>query len=207
MELRQKEHIIDYKKMNANGKDKTIEFDITKGMTPVKSRNLKKEKGGRKYEEQNSEGDTSDVNVLDDEDSDEELKDMKIELENLKNEKKKRKLAEMKKRLQKQIEAEKKGLQKQKKREQCDLTCKDQKLKSAKKKDTYVTIDDLRGDKQIKAKAQKKVRKILELSSSESDIDTSKNESESENSYISDSSSSACSEVVKSSNYKKTQKM
>ena len=30
MELRKKEHIIDYKKMNANGKDKTIDFDITK---------------------------------------------------------------------------------------------------------------------------------------------------------------------------------
>jgi hypothetical protein len=55
--------------------------------------------------------------------------------------------------IQKQIEAEKKGLQKQIKREQGDLTCKDKKLKSAKKKDTYVTIDDLRGDKQIKAKA------------------------------------------------------
>jgi hypothetical protein len=64
-------------------------------------------------------------------------------------------------------------------------------------KDTYVTIDDLRGDKQIKAKAQKKVKKILELSSSKSDIDTS------ENSYISDSSSAACSEDVKGSNYKK----
>ena len=159
MELRKKEHIIDYKKMNANGKDKTIDFDITKEMTPVKSRYLKKGKGGRKHEEQNSEEDTSDENVLDDEsdveDSDEELKDMKIELEKLKNENKKRKLAEKKKKIQKQIEAEKKGLQKQKKREQGDLTCKDKKLKSAKKKDTYVTIDDLRGDKQIKAKAQK----------------------------------------------------
>lgn len=210
MELRKKEHIIDYKKMNANGKDKTIDFDITKEMTPVKSRYLKKGKGGRKHEEQNSEEDTSDENVLDDEsdveDSDEELKDMKIELEKLKNEKKKRKLAEKKKKIQKQIEAEKKGLQKQKKREQGDLTCKDKKLKSAKKKDTYVTIDDLRGDKQIKAKAQKKVRKILELSSSESDIDTSENESESENSYISDSSSPACSEDVKGNNYKKHKK-
>jgi hypothetical protein len=37
MELRKKEHIIDYKMMNANGKDKTIDFDITKEMTPVKS--------------------------------------------------------------------------------------------------------------------------------------------------------------------------
>jgi hypothetical protein len=113
MELRKKEHIIDYKKMNVNGKDKTIDFDITKEMTPVKSWNLKKGKGGRKHEEQNSEEDPSDENVLDDEsdveDSDEELKDMKIELEKLKNEKKKRKLAEKKKRLQKQIEAEKKG--------------------------------------------------------------------------------------------------
>lgn len=210
MELRKKEHIIDYKKMNANGKDKTIDFDITKEMTPVKSRYLKKGKGGRKHEEHNSEEDTSDENVLDDEsdveDSDEELKDMKIELGKLKNEKKKRKLAEKKKKIQKQIEAEKKGLQKQKKREQGDLTCKDKKLKSAKKKDTYVTIDDLRGDKQIKAKAQKKVRKILELSSSESDIDTSENESESENSYISDSGSAACSEDVKGSNYKKHKK-
>ena len=160
MELRKKEHIIDSEKMKANGKNKTIEFDITKEMTPVKSRNLKKGTGGRKYEEQNSEGETSDVNALDDEsdveDSDDELKDMKIELEKLKNEKKKIKLAEKKKRLQKQIESEKKGLQKQKKREQGDLTCKDKKLKSAKKKDTYVTIDDLRGDKQIKAKAKKK---------------------------------------------------
>ena len=200
MELRKREHIIDYKKMNPNGKDKTIDFDITKEKTPVKSRYLKKGKGGRKHEEHNSEEDTSDGNVLDGEsdveDSDEELKDMKIELEKLKNEKK-RKLAEKKKKIQKQIEAEKKGLQKQKKREQGDLTCKDKKLKSAKKKDTYVTIDDLRGDKQIKAKAQKKVKKILELSSSESDIDTS------ENSYISDSSSAACSEDVKGSNYKK----
>jgi hypothetical protein len=51
-----------------------------------------------------------------------------------------------------------------------------------------------------------KVRKILELSSSESDIDTSENESESENSYISDSSSPACSEDVKGSNYKKHKK-
>ena len=165
----------------------------------MKSRYLKKGKGGRKHEEHNSEEDTSDENVLDGEsdveDSDEELKDMKIELEKLKNEKK-RKLAE------KKIEAEKKGLQKQKKREQGDLTCKDKKLKSAKKNDTHVTIDDLRGDKQIKAKAQKKFRKILELSSSESDIDTSENESESENSYISDSSSAACSEDVKGSNYK-----
>jgi hypothetical protein len=195
--------------MNANGKDKTIDFDITKEKTPVKSRYLKKGKGGRKHEEHNSEEDTSDGNVLDGEsdveDSDEELKDMKIELEKLKNEKK-RKLAEKKKKIQKQIEAEKKGLQKQKKREQGDLTCKDKKLKSAKKKDTYVTIDDLRGDKQIKAKAQKKVKKILELSSSESDIDTSENESESENSYISDSSSPACSEDVKDSNYKKHKK-
>jgi hypothetical protein len=78
MELRKKEHIIDYKKMNANGKDKTIDFNITKEMTPVKSRYLKKGKGGRKHEEQNSEEDTSDENVLDDEsdveDSDEELK-------------------------------------------------------------------------------------------------------------------------------------
>ena len=65
------------------------------------------------------------------------------------------------------------------------------------KKYTYVTIDDLRGDKKIKAKAQKKVRTILQLSSSQSDIDTSENESESGNSYISDSSSSACSEDVK----------
>jgi hypothetical protein len=99
--------------MNANGKDKTIDFDITKEMTPVKSRYLKKGKGGRKHEEQNSEADTSDENVLDDEsdveDSDKELKDMKIELEKLKNEKKKRKLAEKKKKIQKQIEAEKKG--------------------------------------------------------------------------------------------------
>jgi hypothetical protein len=66
--------------MNANGKDKTIDFDITKEMTPVKSRYLKKGKGGRKHEEQNSEEDTSDENVLDDEsdveDSDEELKDI-----------------------------------------------------------------------------------------------------------------------------------
>ena len=112
MELRKREHIIDYKKMNANGKDKTIDFDITKEKTPVKSRYLKKGKGGRKHEEHNSEEDTSDGNVLDGEsdveDSDEELKDMKIELEKLKNEKK-RKLAEKKKRLQKQIEAEKKG--------------------------------------------------------------------------------------------------
>jgi predicted nuclease with TOPRIM domain len=85
-------------------------------MTAVKSRYLKIGKGRRKHEEQNSEGDTSDENVLDDEsdveDSDEELKDMKIELEKLKSEKKKRKLAEKKKKLQKQIEAEKKGLQK-----------------------------------------------------------------------------------------------
>ena len=94
MELRKKEHIIDYKMMNANGKDKTIDFDITKEMTPVKSWNLKKGKGGRKHEEQNSEGDTSDENVLDDEldvdDSDEELKDMKIELEKIKKIKRRR---------------------------------------------------------------------------------------------------------------------
>jgi Skp family chaperone for outer membrane proteins len=57
-------------------------------------------------------------------------------------------VAEKKKKIQKQIEAEKKGLQKQKKREQGDLTCKDKKLKSAKKKDTYVTIDDC--NKQVK---------------------------------------------------------
>ena len=35
--------------MNANGKDKTIEFDIKKEMTPVKFRYLKKGKGGRKH--------------------------------------------------------------------------------------------------------------------------------------------------------------
>ena len=35
--------------MNASGKDKTIEFDITKEMTPVKVRYLKKGKGGRKH--------------------------------------------------------------------------------------------------------------------------------------------------------------
>jgi hypothetical protein len=43
--------------MNANGKDKAIDFDITKEMTPVKSRYLKKGKGGRKHEH-NSEEDT-----------------------------------------------------------------------------------------------------------------------------------------------------
>jgi hypothetical protein len=33
MELRKKELIIDYKKMNANEKEKTIDFDITKDDT------------------------------------------------------------------------------------------------------------------------------------------------------------------------------
>ena len=168
---------VDYKQLHSKGLTDG-EFDVEKEMTPVKSRSLKAENLETEIKaDDSSDGDSDD----------EELMELRKELEMVQKLRKEQKAKEKKEKIRKEIEKGKKELKKN------DDKTKGEKIKSVNAKksvkieDSSVNINDLRKCSTIKAKAESAVKKILELSSDDSSDERSDSSSnaDSDDLYVS----------------------
>ena len=182
MEYRVKKPV-DYKVLNTKGKVDD-DFDISTEMTPIKSKSVSKIETIALIHDDSDDDDGAEDNGSDGSLSDdEELVALKKEMESLNKEKKKIKLQTKKDKIKKEIEKSRKELKRKTEKSKGDkLSISDIVVKANKSVNNHdlVNINDLRKNKSLKAKAQSKVKQLLEINDSSSDDESVKSSSDSE---------------------------